>query len=157
MWRACCTSIRKLLTLSLTLGVSIEAVLLCLQITIDVMHIGRLYVGSETLSLLIAAQCLMLWFRFQFFIRYSPLLDKASAAHHSTSSNHMNTSCWYQPCCKIWCQLLLGLTHHKSAMSMPIITSDCGTQYRNEYTCSLASVLSRPTCIAYIMNEPPQP
>ena len=44
-------------------------IVLCLQTTIDIMHIGRLYVGSETLSLLVAAQCLLLWFRLQFFIR----------------------------------------------------------------------------------------
>ncbi|KAL0035205.1 hypothetical protein WJX79_005983 [Trebouxia sp. C0005] len=40
-----------------------------LQVAIDVMHVGRLYVGSETLSLFIAAQCLLLWLRFQFFVR----------------------------------------------------------------------------------------
>ena len=45
-----------------------------LQVTIDVMHLGRLYVSSETLSVLIAMQCLLLWLRFQFFIRSVILL-----------------------------------------------------------------------------------
>ena len=71
---------RLLLSFS-TVSVTDNAVLICLQITIDVMHIGRLYVGSETLSLLIAAQCLLLWFRLQFFIRYPPLVDNSSLQH----------------------------------------------------------------------------
>lgn len=48
---------------------SMKSSAMLLQITIDVMHLGRLYVGSETLSVLIATQCLLLWLRFQFFIR----------------------------------------------------------------------------------------
>ena len=51
------------------------------QVVIDVMHIGRLYVGSETLSVLIAAQCLLLSLRFQFFVRYG------QAAIHLCSTN----------------------------------------------------------------------
>lgn len=47
----------------------IDVITYGLQVMIDVMHLGRLYVGSETLSILIAVQCLLLWLRFQFFVR----------------------------------------------------------------------------------------
>ena len=39
------------------------------QVGIDVMHLGRLHVRSETLSILVAAQCLLLWLKIQYFAR----------------------------------------------------------------------------------------
>ena len=42
---------------------------LVLQVGIDVMHLCRLHVRSETLSILVAAQCLLLWLKIQYFAR----------------------------------------------------------------------------------------
>lgn len=42
---------------------------LALQVGIDVMHLCRLHVRSETLSILVAAQCLLLWLKIQYFAR----------------------------------------------------------------------------------------
>lgn len=40
-----------------------------LQVAIDVLHLGRLDVRSEVLSILVAAQCLLLWLKIQYFAR----------------------------------------------------------------------------------------
>lgn len=49
------------------------AVLYCcvVQIGIAVMHIGRLYLASGWLSVLVAFQCVLLWFRLNYFSRYT--------------------------------------------------------------------------------------
>lgn len=40
-----------------------------LQIAIDVLHLSRLNVRSEVLSILVASQCLLLWLKIQYFAR----------------------------------------------------------------------------------------
>ena len=40
-----------------------------LQIAIDVLHLSRLNVRSEILSILVASQCLLLWLKIQYFAR----------------------------------------------------------------------------------------
>lgn len=55
-------------------------VLWCLQIAIAVTHLGRLYLASGWLSVLVAFQCVLLWFRLNYFSRCVP----APAAQHST-------------------------------------------------------------------------
>ena len=40
-----------------------------MQITIVVMHVGRYMVASETLSILVAVQILLLWIKVQYFAR----------------------------------------------------------------------------------------
>ena len=40
-----------------------------LQIVIAVMHLGRYAVGSETLSVLVSFQILLLWVKIQYFAR----------------------------------------------------------------------------------------
>lgn len=51
-----------------------------LQIVIAVMHLGRYAVGSETLSVLVSFQILLLWIKIQYFARYSHLVVFAAAA-----------------------------------------------------------------------------
>ena len=41
------------------------------QVTIDVLHLSRLNVQSEYMSILVAAQCLLLWLKIQYFARYA--------------------------------------------------------------------------------------
>jgi hypothetical protein len=43
--------------------------LLLLQICIAVMHLGRLYLDSSWISVLVAFQCVLLWFRLNYFSR----------------------------------------------------------------------------------------
>lgn len=40
-----------------------------LQIAIAVMHLGRLYLASGWLTVLVAFQCVLLWFRLNYFSR----------------------------------------------------------------------------------------
>lgn len=40
-----------------------------MQIGIAVMHLGRLYLASGWLSVLVAFQCVLLWFRLNYFSR----------------------------------------------------------------------------------------
>lgn len=42
----------------------------CMQVVIAVMHLGRYAVGSETLSVLVSFQILLLWVKIQYFARY---------------------------------------------------------------------------------------
>lgn len=44
--------------------------LLLLQVAIAVMHMGRLYLFSGWLSVLVAFQCVLLWFRLNYFSRW---------------------------------------------------------------------------------------
>ena len=39
------------------------------QVSIDVVHLSRLNVKSEYVSILVAAQCLLLWLKIQYFAR----------------------------------------------------------------------------------------
>ena len=39
------------------------------QVGIDVLHLSRIHVRSEVLSILVAAQCLLLWLKIQYFAR----------------------------------------------------------------------------------------
>ena len=39
------------------------------QVAIDVLHLSRVNVQSEVLSILVAAQCLLLWLKIQYFAR----------------------------------------------------------------------------------------
>jgi hypothetical protein len=39
----------------------------CKQIGIAVMHLGRLHLDSSWLSVLVAFQCVLLWFRLNYF------------------------------------------------------------------------------------------
>lgn len=43
--------------------------MLLVQIGIAVMHLGRLYLASGWLSVLVAFQCVLLWFRLNYFSR----------------------------------------------------------------------------------------
>jgi hypothetical protein len=38
-------------------------------VVISVMHLGRLDLNSGTLSVLLAVQCVLLWFRLNYFLR----------------------------------------------------------------------------------------
>ena len=44
----------------------------CAQIVIAVMHLGRLRLASNTLSVLVAFQVLLLWVKAQYYARYGP-------------------------------------------------------------------------------------
>jgi hypothetical protein len=46
-----------------------DSMCVLLQIGIAVMHLGRLYLDSGWLSVLVAFQCVMLWFRLNYFSR----------------------------------------------------------------------------------------
>lgn len=62
-------------------------VLWCLQISIAVMHLGRLYLASGWLSVLVAFQCVLLWFRLNYFSRCVPA---PAASAHSTAQHAMH-------------------------------------------------------------------
>ena len=49
----------------------------CVQIVIAVMHLGRLRLASNTLSVLVAFQVLLLWVKAQYFARRGPLRSPA--------------------------------------------------------------------------------
>jgi hypothetical protein len=53
----------------LLLLVLLPLLLLLLQICIAVMHLGRLYLDSSWISVLVAFQCVLLWFRLNYFSR----------------------------------------------------------------------------------------
>lgn len=53
----------------LSLFNALDVITYSLQIAIAVMHMGRLYLGSGWLSVLVAFQCVLLWFRLNYFSR----------------------------------------------------------------------------------------
>jgi hypothetical protein len=82
--------------------VAVDRALACLQIAIAVMHLGRLYLASGWLSVLVAFQCVLLWFRLNYFSRCvrcqhqqhsMPCLLKQAGRLQSTAIHHPAWMC----------------------------------------------------------------
>ena len=101
-----------------------------LQVAIAVLHLSRLHVRSEVLSILVASQCLLLWLKIQYFARcaagFSPHCFALTCHSYLLPGHHCEVSLVHS-----WCTYasLLFLMCHSYAPSRDQCETSSGHLY----------------------------